>query len=35
MIIRFETLGPDYDLGRIAITEIDEFRMDKKRTPVN
>jgi len=32
---RFENLGPDYDLGRLAIIEIDEFRMDKKRKTVN
>ena len=28
---RFESLGPDYYLGRLAITEIDEYRMDKKK----
>jgi len=27
---RFEALGPDYNLGRLAIQEIEEFRMDKK-----
>eukprot|EP01017_Pseudomicrothorax_dubius_P041523 TRINITY_DN6651_c0_g1_i1.p1 TRINITY_DN6651_c0_g1~~TRINITY_DN6651_c0_g1_i1.p1 ORF type:complete len:192 (-),score=41.37 TRINITY_DN6651_c0_g1_i1:2-577(-) len=26
---RFEELGPDYDLGRLAIAEIEEYRMDK------
>jgi hypothetical protein len=28
---RFEALGPDYNLGRNAILEIDEYRMDKKK----
>jgi len=32
---RFEKLGPDYDLGRLAIGEIEEFRMDKKRKSLN
>ena len=27
--IRFEGLGAEFALGRLAITEIDEFRMDK------
>ncbi len=27
---KFEALGPDFALGRLAITEIEEFRMDKK-----
>jgi len=30
-LVRFEGLGADYDLGRLAITEIDEFRTDKKK----
>ena len=28
--LRFESLGPDYNLGRLAILEIEEYRMDKK-----
>ena len=28
---RFERLGPDYDLGRLAIAEIEEYRTDKQR----
>jgi hypothetical protein len=27
--MRFEKLGPDYNLGRLAILEIEEYRMDK------
>ena len=27
--LRFESLGPDYNLGRLAILEIEEYRMDK------
>lgn len=26
-----EALGPDYSLGRMAINEIEDFRMDKKK----
>ena len=29
-LFRFEGLGPDYYLGRLAITEIEEYRLDKK-----
>jgi hypothetical protein len=28
---KLEALGPDYSLGRMAINEIDDFRMDKKK----
>jgi len=28
---RLEGLGPDYSLGRMAINEIEDFRMDKKK----
>ncbi|KAL4437901.1 hypothetical protein ABPG74_001072 [Tetrahymena malaccensis] len=28
---RLEALGPDYSLGRMAINEIEDFRMDKKK----
>lgn len=28
---RFESLGPDFSLGRMAIREISEFRMDKNQ----
>ena len=26
-----ENLGPDYSLGRMAINEIEDFRLDKKK----
>lgn len=31
---RFEDLGPDYKLGRMAINEIEDFRLDKPRKKV-
>mmetsp|Transcript_10085 Transcript_10085/g.11467 ORF Transcript_10085/g.11467 Transcript_10085/m.11467 type:complete len:206 (-) Transcript_10085:16-633(-) len=32
---RFENLGPDYALGRIAISEIETYRMDKKTKKID
>ena len=30
---KLEKLGPEYPLGRIAINDIEDYRMDKKRKP--
>lgn len=30
---KLEELGPEYPLGRIAINDIEDYRMDKKRRP--
>lgn len=30
---KLEELGPDYPLGRIAINDIEDYRMDKKKKP--